>query len=515
MFIFVSKNKNPLFSYAVLGLGAIFALSGISTAFADPFSFANVQKSAQKLSRRAWKPRPISAGQYLRRLSPQAYGRILDVHPLWKGQDLPFEVVFYPLGHTFVHPVQMNVIQHGQSFPLPYSARLFATHGVVSQSQLPRKGGYAGFSLLYPLDTPPYHNEFVSFLGASYFRAVGKGAVYGTSARGLGIDTALPSGEIFPYFQEFWLQRPKPGARHMIIYALLNSPVITGAYRFTVIPGESTRIRVRAVLYPRKKIKQLEIAPLSSMYWHGRGRGIRAGDWHPQQHDSSDLIMAARDGQWITRPLNNPLHIQVTRYLLNNPIGFGFFQQDRRFSNYEGLITQYQKRPSVWIHPLNHWGKGQVELVELPTNNRNTDNMVTFWVPAKPLRPGESLRVHYQIRFFRNDKQLPSGGHPVATFLGNDPHMKGAKTLVVDFAGDGLGHLPAQTPMHAHFTVGAGVHILHSSVRFNPLKHQWQVNAQILPARHQPRNISLFLASKGKVLSDTWLYLLPPQKEAA
>ncbi|WP_414041659.1 glucan biosynthesis protein [Acidithiobacillus sp. M4-SHS-6] len=102
------------------------------------------------------------------------------------------------------------------------------------------------------------------------------------------------------------------------------------------------------------KIKQLEIAPLSSMYWHGRGRGIRAGDWHPQQHDSSDLIMAARNGQWITRPLNNPLHIQVTRYILNNPIGFGLFQQDRRFSNYEGLTTQYQKRPSVWIHPLNH-----------------------------------------------------------------------------------------------------------------------------------------------------------------
>ncbi|WP_139112139.1 glucan biosynthesis protein, partial [Acidithiobacillus thiooxidans] len=166
MITFLSSNNKSVFFYGVAGLATVLALIGSSTAFAGSFSFANLQKSAQKLSRRAWKPRPISAGQYLRRLSPQAYGRILDVHPLWKGQDLPFEVVFYPLGHTFVHPVQMNVIQHGQSFPLPYSARLFATHGVVSQSQLPRKGGYAGFSLLYPLDTPPYHNEFVSFLGA-------------------------------------------------------------------------------------------------------------------------------------------------------------------------------------------------------------------------------------------------------------------------------------------------------------------------------------------------------------
>ena len=126
----------------------------------------------------------------------------------------------------------------------------------------------------------------------------------------------------------------------------------------------STRVQVHAVLFPRQKIQQLEIAPLSSMYWHGRGRGVRAGDWHPQQHDSSDLIMANGDCEWITRPLNNPLYTQVTRYKLDTPQGFGLFQQDRRFSNYEGILTQYQKRPSVWIQPENDWGSGQVELVE-------------------------------------------------------------------------------------------------------------------------------------------------------
>ncbi|YBP37837.1 glucan biosynthesis protein [Klebsiella pneumoniae] len=29
------------------------------------------------------------------------------------------------------------------------------------------------------------------------------------SARGLAIDTALPSGEEFPRFREFWIERPK------------------------------------------------------------------------------------------------------------------------------------------------------------------------------------------------------------------------------------------------------------------------------------------------------------------
>ena len=54
----------------------------------------------------------------------------------------------------------------------------------------------------------------MSLLGASYFRVVGKGQVYGLSARGPAIDTALPSGEEFPRFREFWVERPKQGDKH-------------------------------------------------------------------------------------------------------------------------------------------------------------------------------------------------------------------------------------------------------------------------------------------------------------
>ncbi|MFA7496935.1 MAG: glucan biosynthesis protein [Acidithiobacillus sp.] len=477
------------------------------------FSFARLQQTARKLAQSPWHRRTVRVNKQLRQLGPRAYGHILDKHPLWHRRSLPFEVLFYPLGHTFDHPVHFYIIKHGRSFRLRYNPKIFATSGRGSQIQPPQKGGYAGFSLLYPLDTPPYHNEFISFLGASYFRAVGKGAVYGTSARGLGIDTALPSGEIFPYFQKFWLQRPQPNARHMVIYALLNSPLITGAYRFIVKPGTSTRVQVYAVLFPRKKIQQLEIAPLSSMYWHGRGRGVRAGDWHPQQHDSSDLIMANGDGEWLTRPLNNPLYTEVSRFQLHNPKGFGLFQQDRHFSNYEGIVTQYQKRPSVWIQPENHWGHGQVELVELPTNNRNLDNIVTFWVPAQPPKPGSKLSVRYELRFFRSAKSLPPGGHPVATYLGHLAHSDGTRQIVVDFAGGGLGNLPPNTPVRAQFTLSSGAKLLNTAVYKNSINHQWQVVANVQPAKHHPSNVRLFLESHGQVLTDTWTYLLSRSKE--
>ena len=74
-------------------------------------------------------------------------------------------------------------------------------------------------------------------LGASYFRVIGAGQVYRLSARGLAIDTALPSGEEFPRFREFWIERPKPTDKRLTIYALLDSPRATGAYRFVIMPG--------------------------------------------------------------------------------------------------------------------------------------------------------------------------------------------------------------------------------------------------------------------------------------
>ena len=66
---------------------------------------------------------------------------------------------------------------------------------------------------------------------------MGKGQVYGLSARGLAVDTAEPNGEEFPRFTEFWIEKPKRGATTLTINALLNSPRTTGAYKFVIQPG--------------------------------------------------------------------------------------------------------------------------------------------------------------------------------------------------------------------------------------------------------------------------------------
>ncbi len=69
---------------------------------------------------------------------------------------------------------------------------------------------FAGFRLHATLNKPDYYDEVCVFLGASYFRAVAKGELYGLSARGLSINTGEAKGEEFPNFRTFWIEKPSP-----------------------------------------------------------------------------------------------------------------------------------------------------------------------------------------------------------------------------------------------------------------------------------------------------------------
>ncbi len=507
--ILSTRHLRFLVQSACLGL-AFWVLA--TPVFAGSFGFAQVEAKAKALLEAPYQAQALPVPASLQKLTPEQYAQIQDVDPLWHKQGLPFEAQFYLPGSYFDRPVVVRTVVDGQVQPIPFSLRHFGFGDLEVPNDLPSDLGYAGFRLLYPLNTPPHHNEFISFLGASYFRAVGTGQIYGTSARGLGIDTALPSGEIFPYFKEFWLVQPQAGATDSVVYALLDSSVVTGAYRFTIHPGKTVTVQVEATIYLRNPVQVLEIAPLTSMYWHGKGRGQVAGDWHPQQHDSSDLVMANGDGEWITRPLDNPLHIQATTYAMDRPQGFGLIQQDRQFSAYEGLNTQYQLRPSVWVEPIGDWGKGHVKLVELPTNNRDMDNIDAFWVPAQQPAPGEAFHFAYRLRFFLDNADLIPGGHPVATYLG-DGKVPGSRTMVIDFAGGALAQLPGSAPVDAIISVDHGAKVLKQKIEWDGARHFWRVIADILPVSGQPANVRCYLALKGQAMTDTWTYLLHAAKE--
>lgn len=129
---------------------------------------------------------------------------------------------------VFDQPVRINEVVSGSAREIRFDPAAF-NYGPhkVDTSKL-KTLGFAGFRVLYPLNSTKGKDEVVSFLGASYFRALGKDQWYGLSARGLAVDTGLNSGEEFPRFVEYWIERPSPADKQLTIYALMDSRRVSG-----------------------------------------------------------------------------------------------------------------------------------------------------------------------------------------------------------------------------------------------------------------------------------------------
>jgi glucans biosynthesis protein len=232
------------------------ALLLFAAASAAAFGLDDVAARASKLAARPYKAPVANMPTQLRELDYDAY-RDIRYRPekaLWRAEKLPFELMFFHQGLYYEQPVAMHELVGDAVRDIRFDSALFDYGANQFDPKQLRGLGFAGFRVHYALNTPKYKDEVLVFLGASYFRALGKGQRYGISARGLAIDTALMSGEEFPRFTEFWIERPEPQARELRLYALLDSPRATGAYGFVLKPGVDTVLDVRVQLYLRQNV---------------------------------------------------------------------------------------------------------------------------------------------------------------------------------------------------------------------------------------------------------------------
>jgi glucans biosynthesis protein len=301
----------------------------------------------------------------------------------------------------------VNVITGKKSKPLTFSPSQFDYGRNDFASKVPQSLGYAGLRLHAPFKTPKYYDEVIVFLGATYFRAVGRDQVFGLSARGIAIDTALSSGEEFPYFREFWVQTPNAKDKEAVVYAVLDSPSLTGAYKFTVTPGEQTTVETQGRLFLRKQPEKIGFAPLTSMFYHGENTTRPFDDFRPEVHDSDGLLIYGGNGEWLWRPLDNPEKLEVSSFRTPALRGFGLVQRDRDFKSYEDLETRPDLRPSTWVVPYGDWGSGHVELIEIPTKSDANDNIVAYWVPDQQPTMGEPYDFGYTLSWYGDDPKRP------------------------------------------------------------------------------------------------------------
>ncbi len=501
------------------------AAQGEAIAAKAGFSFQNAVQEAKKLSE---KPYKSPKGEVPDALLAINYDQWRDIRfkpdkSFWRKEGFPFTLQFFHPGLYYDRTVGFfSITPKGDVKPIPFSKDLFTYRREEVEPLVPDNLGFAGFRIHHPIHKPDYHDEVAVFVGASYFRAVGQHMNYGLSARGLAIDTVLPSGEEFPYFKKFWIEEPKPDAKDISLYALLDSPSVAGAYHFVIRPGKETVVDVEIALFLRKPVLKLGIAPMTSMFHHGENSYAKVmDDFRPEIHDSDGLMIATASGEWIWRPLVNPKTLFVNSFQVNNPVGFGLSQRDLDFDHYQDLESNYENRPSLWISPVGNWGEGRVELIQIPTDKEIYDNIVAFFVPSKLPEQGQPLSFAYRMVWhYGTESSRPPAGKVVATRAARTK-VEGARKFIIDFAGPQLDSLPADQPVEGVVTVGSGARFMEQQVYKNRFTGGWRLVFQILPEEalsadqnrpqaKDPVELRAFLKLGDHILTETWSYAYEP-----
>lgn len=460
---------------------------------------------------------------------------------LWGEERLPFAVTFHHPGFIYSRDALYNIVENGTAKPLAFSAVLFDYPTAELREQAAKAApGFAGFALRNRFDMDNGSDEsgnmdeIASFLGASYFQSRGRASRYGIYARALALDTALPDGEIFPQFREFWLEKPQPDADSFTVYALLDSPYVTGAYRLVITPGSTTVMDVTARLFPRqagKKPGKIGIAPLTSMYLYSETGNGRPSDFRPEIHNSDGLLYADAEEQWTWIPLNNPARLTVNRFPLENPRGFGLMQRDDNFDHYQDLDARYDRRPSLWVEPKGEWGAGHVELVEIPGTEDYHGNIVAFWVPAATVEESAGTDENPGYSFnYRLYWQPPAvTPHRLGRVTATRIHklQDNLVQFLVDFEGEKLNAFPADTGLASVVETPEQLPVIEKKLVKNEATSGWRLMFKVRAPAKEGLLGSLFAGREGNgsirlkallkqgenlpdPLTETWLYDVQP-----
>jgi glucans biosynthesis protein len=482
---------------------------------APALTLDDVAARAAELAASSYRKPDVDLPDEIRKLSYDAYRdvRFTPARALWRGAGLPFEVMFFHQGWHFTDPVKINEVTASGVREIPFDPGAFDYgKNEVDRSRL-GKLAFAGFRVHFPLNTPRYKDETLVFLGASYFRALGRGQLYGVSARGLAVDTALSTGEEFPRFVEFWIERPAATASELTIFALLDSPRAAGAYRFVLKPGVTTVLDVEVRLFLRAAVGKLGAAPLTSMFFFGGNQRSAKEDYRPQVHDSDGLMIQSSTGEWLWRPLVSPRRLLVTSFALTDPLGFGLMQRERRFARYEDLEARYDLRPSAWVETKGAWGAGRLELVQIPLPDETNDNIVAYWVPDHVPGPREPIAYAYRVLWQKEREARPPFAWVSQTRSGRGyaPSPDDTIQFQLDFVGPQLERLPRHAGVEAALSIGSNGAIVEQNTMHNEVTRGWRVQVRFRRIdKGKPVELRAHLRAGTEVLSETWSYVHPP-----
>jgi len=494
---FLGVSTLPLVSIAVPGVVAS------ANAESATFDRAIVRQMARELASKPFKAADEKLPDNLADLDYDHYRaiRFLPERALWRGEKLPFQVQFFHRGFFYKNRVDLYEVANGKESKIAYRPEDFS-FGETPPTKPGADLGFAGFRIHAPINAPDYYDEVCVFLGASYFRAVAKGEVYGLSARGLSINTGEAKGEEFPAFRSFWLEKPAPGASSIVVHALLDSESAAAAYRFTIRPGGTTVFDVEMAIYPRVNLEHAGLMPMTSMFFFGPNDRKEVDDFRPSVHDSDGLDIFNGRGEELWRPLCNPTDLQISSFVDQNPRGFGLMQREKNFAAYEDLESSFERRPSLWAEPIGDWGEGAVRLLEIPTREEVHDNIAALWQPKSALQAKGEYTYTYRLHW-GPDSPKPAA---LARFCRTAQGARGddGRIFVLDASGD---KLKSADPKSVRGVVSADKAAIRNIVtQPNPATGGWRLSFELAVKETGPVEIRASLMQGEEPLSEVWIY---------
>lgn len=485
-----------------------------------PFTGETVKALARERAGKPYVAPPRPNPDIVKQIDYDAHGKLrykLE-SALWGEAGSAFPVSFQHVGMYFPKTVRMNMVEGGASREILYSPDVFmGGPDHVARKLGAQPSAFAGFWVHEPSRNAGWKKlePWATFLGASYFRAVGELGQVGLSARGVAIGPGTANPEEFPDFTEFWFEPAATENDPMIVHALLDAPSLTGAYRFSMRRTKGVVMEIEATLFMRKAVERLGLAPLTSMFWYSETVKPTAVDWRPEIHDSDGLAMWTGSGERIWRPLNNPSRIMVSSFIDQSPRGFGLCQRDRVFDHYQDGV-RYHLRPTAWVEPMSDFGKGAIQLTEIPTDDEIHDNIVAMWVPAEPARAGSTFEVKYRLHWLADEPHPSSLARCTGTRLGNggqpgQPRPKGVRKFMVEFKGDKLSKLPfGVKPEPVLWASRGSFSYIYTEAVPDDVPGHWRAQFDLQVDGPEPVEMRCFLRNGDQVLSETWLYQYHP-----
>lgn len=516
-------KRRDLLKLAVSGLAtpALSAFAGggavAQSPAADPrgarFDPADVLEMARKLAKQPFRkpapdlPEPISSLNYEQYSAIRRKKEAL----IWGDHKVGFALEPTSRGFIFNNTLRIHVVEDGYARRLTYDPGDY-TFGKSTQLTDKKDIGFAGFRMLrLREDGPP--EEVLLFQGAGYYLTAARGQPFGAAARALAIRPVDPDkGEEFPYIAAVWIERPVLAANALVIHALLDSESLTGAYRFTLRPGDATIVDTECTLFTRVAVKHLGLAAMQGTYLFGPIDRRRSDDVRPNLYDVSGLQMLSGKGEWIWRPVSNRQSLQTSAFVDENPRGFGLLQRDRNFAHFEDDDNHWETRPSVWTEPIGDWGKGHVTLLEIPAESQVNQNILAYWRPGAGLPAQTENSFAYRQWWGWRPAEQPPFAIATRSRSGRTPGAAPnsfKRRFMVEFTGDILGDAAAAPEVVAKAWSPNGAL---SNVRVVLARDQKaaRVTFDVDAAAEQSAELRLLLEAAGKQISETWLYRWTP-----